>query len=146
MVVADTIGKAKEFVRRREALKKDLAGIGDMRPGSLVGRYRKCGKPNCHCAGAGSVGHGPSWSLTREVEGKTVTKIISPGAAVEQTRAQIAEYRRFRALTRELVEVSEKRCDAQLASGEAATEEGAAKKGGSKKPSRRKSAPRSRRS
>ena len=144
--MADAIEKAKELVRRREALKRELAGVGDMRPGSLVGRYRRCGKPSCHCAGAGSAGHGPSWSLTREVDGKTVTKIIPPGTAVERTRAQIAEYRRFRALTREVVELSEKLCNAQLAAGEAATEQGAAKKGGSKKLSRRKSPPRSKRS
>ena len=145
-MVADTVEKAKELARRREALKRDLAGIGDMRPGSLVGRYRKCGKPSCHCAAAGSAEHGPSWSLTREVEGKTVTKIIPPGAAVERTRRQIGEYRRFRALTREVVEVSEKLCDAQLAAGEAATEQEAAKKGGSKKPSMQKLRPRSKRS
>ena len=145
-MVADTVEKAKELARRREALKRDLAGIGDMRPGSLVGRYRKCGKASCHCAATGSAGHGPSWSLTREVEGKTVTKIIPPGAAVERTRVQIAEYRRFRALTREVVEVSEKLCDAQLAAGEVATEQEAAKKRGSKKPSRRKSSPRSKHS
>lgn len=144
--MADTVGKVKEFMKRREALKKDLVDIGDMRPGSLVERYRKCGKPSCHCAAAGSAGHGPSWSLTREVGGKTLTKIIPAGAAVERTQAQIAEHRRFRALTRELVEVSEKLCDAQLAAGEAATEEGAAKKGGSKQRSKPRSSPRSKRS
>jgi len=117
-----------------------------MRSGSLVERYRKCGKPSCHCAATGSEGHGPSWSLTRGVGGKTLTKIIPAGAAVERTRRQIAEYRRFRVLARELVEVSEKLCNAQLAAGEAATEERAAKKGGSKKPSPRKSAPSAKRS
>ncbi len=134
------------LIRRREALRQELAAVGDMRPGSLVGRYRKCGKPSCHCADASSEGHGPSWSLTRAVGGKTVTKIIPAGTAVERTRAQITEHRRFRGLTRELVEVSEKVCDAQLAAGKAATEEEAAKKGGSKKPLTRKSGPRSKRS
>lgn len=144
--MVDKVGKAKGLAMRREVLKQDLAQIRDMRPGSLVGRYRKCGKPSCHCAATGSAGHGPSWSLTREVEGKTVTKIIPAGAAVERTQAQIAEYRRFRALTREVVEVSEELCDAQLAAGEAATEEGVAKKGGSKRRSKPRSSPRSKRS
>jgi hypothetical protein len=80
------------------------------------------------------------------VDGKTVTKIIPAGTAVERTRRQIAEYRRFRALMRELLEVSERLCDAQLAQGEAAPEKEVAKKGGSKKSSPRKSAPRSKRS
>jgi len=47
------------------------------------------------------------------VDGKTVTKII-PRAAVEQTQRQIAEFKRFRDLTRDFVEVSEKVCEAQL--------------------------------
>jgi len=130
-----------ELRGRREALKRELAGVDEMRPGALVGRYRKCGKPSCHCAQAESGGHGPSWSLTRVVGGKTITKII-PAAAVGETSAQIAEHRRFRELTRELVEVSEKICDAKLA---AAPKAQAVKKGGSKKPSTPRSRPRSKR-
>ena len=75
----------------------------------MVARYRKCGKPYCHCAKEGSRGHGPSWSLTRQVAGKTVTRIIPP-AAVAQTQAQIAECQRLRRLTGELIEVSDALC------------------------------------
>jgi len=85
-----------------------------MRPGSLVERYRKCGKPNCRCAKRGAAEHGPDWILTRKVNGKTVTKGIPAGPALEQTRAQIEEYKRFRDLTRELVQVNEGICDARL--------------------------------
>ena len=91
----------------------------------------------CHCAQEGSRGHGPSWSLTRAVAGKTVTKVIPP-QAVETTRAQIAEYRCFRAIAKELVEVSERLCDARLAQGDAASQE-TAKKGASKRSSRSRS-------
>jgi hypothetical protein len=117
-------------------LKARIAEVGDLRPGSLVERYRRCGKAGCHCAGIGEAGHGPSWSLTREVGGKTVTRVI-PAGAVTQTREQIAEYRRLRALVRELVETSEQLCDAKLEAGEAASDE-ATKKGASRKLSRRR--------
>ena len=127
-----------ELSRRRDQLKRQLAEIGDMRPGSLTGRYRKCGKPTCHCAQPGASGHGPSWSLTRRVEGKTVTKII-PAGALERTREQLEEYQRFRTLSRELVEVSVQLCDAQLSSP-AKAPSGEAEKGGSRAPWRRKSA------
>ena len=135
--------KPRQLQQRRDQIRAELAEIGDLRPGSLVGRYRKCGKANCHCAGQDSVGHGPSWSLTRGVHGKTVTKII-PLSAVPQTKEQIAECRRFRQLTRELVEISEQLCDAKLTASEALQE--GAKKGGSRKPSTRRSRPRSKRS
>jgi len=54
-------------------------------------------------------GHGPSWSLTHNVKGKTTTKII-PKAFVPQTREHITEYQRLRHLTSDLVEVNEKIC------------------------------------
>jgi hypothetical protein len=102
-----------DLQRERSRLEVALTQMDDLRPGSLVERFRKCGKPTCHCAKPDSPGHGPSHSLTREVASKTVTRIIPP-SAVEQTRRQIAEYKRFRDVTREFVQVSEKICDAQL--------------------------------
>ena len=140
--MADGNKRLGELTGRREALKRELAAVGELRPGALTGRYRKCGKPSCHCADAKSEGHGPSWSLTRVVRGKTLTKII-PASAVETTREQIAEHRHFRNLAHEFVEVSEKICDARLTE---AAEPKAAKKGGSKKPSRARSSASSRRS
>ena len=121
---------------RRNDLLQRLAAIGDLRPGSLGPRYRKCGKANCHCAASGARGHGPSWSLTRAVGGKTVTRVI-PADAVEQTQRQIAEYKRRQRLSGELVEVSEQLCQAQLqAAGEGSRE------AGKKKPAPSSSAPR----
>ena len=132
-----TPDRIEQIRTRRDDIRTKLAEVGDLRPGSLVERYRRCGKPNCHCASADAQGHGPTWSLTREVAGKTVT-IVIPAVAIEQTRKQIAEYKRFRSLAKELVQTSEQLCNAQLDAPEAASQE-AAKKGGS----RRRSIPRS---
>lgn len=136
--------KVQTFEQRRAELKAKLAQVGDLRPGSLVERYRRCGKAGCHCAARGAEGHGPSWSLTREVGGKTVTRVI-PAEAVARTRQHVAEYRRFRGLVREMVETSAQVCDAKLDAAAAASDE-EAQRGGSKKPSPRTSSPRSRRS
>jgi len=99
---------------KRDQLTASLARIDDLRPGFLTARFRKCGKPNCHCAHKGSPGHGPSYSLTHRLGGKTITQVIPQGLAIERTKAQIAEYRRFRHLVRELIAVSEQICSAQL--------------------------------
>ena len=56
-------------VARRDALPGELAAIGEFPPGSLQSRYRRCGKPTCHCAAQGDPGHGPKWVLTRTVGG-----------------------------------------------------------------------------
>jgi uncharacterized protein DUF6788 len=132
----------EELERRQGELKAQLSNVQDMRRGSLVARYRKCGKARCCCANEHHAGHGPSLSLTWQDEGKTRTKII-PVEAAERTKAQIAEFRRFRRLCRELVEVSERICDARL-ENEQAEAQATAKKGGSKKSSRHRSSRRSR--
>ena len=131
-----------ELEARRDRLREELGAVGDLRPGTLVERFRKCGKPTCHCAREGDPGHGPVWTLVFSARGKSKTRVIPP-QAVERTRAQVAEYRRLRALTAELVEVSEGLCHARLAAGRDADE--AAKKGASRQRSRRSSAPRRRR-
>jgi hypothetical protein len=130
--------------QQRARLRDQLASIGDLRPGSLVGRYRRCGKPGCHCAQAGAVGHGPSWSLTRAVRGKTVTQVIPAGPAVARSQAQLAEYRRFRQLIQAFLDVSTRLCDAQLQADTAAPADG--EKRGSPRPSRPRSSRKSRRS
>ena len=119
---------------RREAILRELASIGDLRPGSLFERYRKCGKPGCHCAREGDPGHGPNWVLTARVNGRAVTRAI-PDEAVAETRTQIDEYKRLRALTTELVEVSEGLCQARLGAARGTGRE--VKKGASRKRSRR---------
>jgi len=50
----------KTLQQRREQLKAGLAQVNDLRRGSLTARFRKCGKPNCHCAEKDSPGHGPA--------------------------------------------------------------------------------------
>ena len=100
--------------RKRDQLTAAIAQIDDMRPGSLVARFRKCGKQSCHCARKGAKGHGPCYSLTHPVAGKTVTHVIPAGSAVDLTRRQLDEYHRFRDLAQQLVVVSEQICDLQL--------------------------------
>ncbi len=119
----DQSAELKELRVKKEQILSKINNLSDFRPESLVERYRRCGKPYCHCAKPGAKGHGPSYSLTRSVKGKTVTKII-PKEEVETTRLQIEEYHRFREAVGELVETNEKICDAQIevkkeASGEA---------------------------
>ena len=116
-----------ELRGKKEQILSEIINLSDFRPGSLVERYRRCGKPYCHCAKPGAKGHGPSYSLTRSVKGKTITKII-PKDAVETTRRQIQEYHRFREAVGKLVDTNEKICDAQLKAGEKASRE-AEKKG-----------------
>ena len=123
---------------RRQHLLEQLAALGDLRPGSLVPSYRKCGKPNCRCADPDHPGHGPRWILTHSVHGKTRTRTIPPGQ-LDATRAQIAECQRLRRLVTELIDVSDQVCQARLEAGGSDAPDTA-----KKKPARRNSPARSR--
>jgi hypothetical protein len=134
----------RDLQRTRNQLLAEVATFEHFRPGTLVERYRKCGKASCHCANDDRHAHGPCWSLTFPVEGKTVTRVIPAGPAVDRTQKQIAEYRRFREWVARFTEVNLQVCDEDLAQAEVASDDaGAAKKGASRRNSSRKSSGRS---
>jgi hypothetical protein len=95
---------------RRVDLLGSLASLGDLRPGSIVGVMRRCGKPTCHCAQPEDPGHGPSLRLTHKLKGKTVTEALATPAAVRKAEREVAEFRTFREISHEFVEVNEKIC------------------------------------
>ena len=95
---------------RRSALLAAISGLNDMRPGSIVGAVRRCGKPGCHCAQANDPGHGPSLRITYKIRGKTVTEALPSNAAVRKAEREVAEFRRFQKLSEDLVEVSGQIC------------------------------------
>jgi hypothetical protein len=95
---------------RRAELLRALAKLNDMRPGSIVGAVWRCGKPTCHCAQPEDPGHGPNLRLTYKWHGKTVTQALPTPSAVRKAEQEIAEFRNYQQLSRELVEISEQVC------------------------------------
>ena len=69
---------------QKSDLLRQLATVGDLRRGSITATSGKCGKPNCHCAKRGDVGHGPNFRLTRRVAGKTTTETVASPAALRK--------------------------------------------------------------
>lgn len=92
----------------RQAQAKIAAALGEAGfalPGSLVERRIRCGKPACRCAVDPTALHGPYFSWTRKVNGKTVTRLLS-AAQVERYRDWFANARRIRELAGELEALS----------------------------------------
>ena len=59
--------KAKQLAaleRRLGELKRELATVGFLIPGSVVRRFMPCGKPGCRCQGDPPKLHGPYWQWT----------------------------------------------------------------------------------
>src|SRR3954471_22728284 len=95
---------------QRSELLAAIAGLDDMRPGSIVGAVRRCGKPTCHCAQPDDPGHGPTLRLTYKVQGKTISEALPTPASVSKAEREITEFRKFQELSRSFLEVNEKIC------------------------------------
>ena len=106
-----------------------------MRRGSFSRRYVKCSKPGCACASDPKARHGPYFSLTRGVRGRTRSRFIS-AAQAELVRRQVEAGQHFRRQVEAFWEACEQWANAQLEGPAAASE--AAKKKGSKPPSKPK--------
>ena len=104
------INPLSTLVEDRSALLRQISELGDFQPGSITSAIRRCGKPGCHCARPNHPGHGPHFQLTQKIRGKTATQNLPSPAAVRKAEAEIAEFRRFRSFTSELVEVNRKIC------------------------------------
>lgn len=55
----------------------EVARRGLALPGTLLERRTRCGRPGCKCGGEPPMPHGPYWSWTRKVDGKTKTRYLS---------------------------------------------------------------------
>ena len=63
-------------MERRELVASGLPSFSEIVRGSLVTRYRRCGKPTCHCAT--TEGHGPAHYLVVTIKpGKTEQILLS---------------------------------------------------------------------
>jgi len=69
-------GQAKKLLAQREILASGLPSFAQIVRGSLVTRYRRCGKPTCHCLKG--RGHGPAHYLVVTLRpGKTEQILLS---------------------------------------------------------------------
>jgi hypothetical protein len=98
-----------ELLDHRGELLRQLSHLGDLQPGSITSVTRRCGKPNCRCAKPKQPGH-DQVLLTSKRDGRTVTHSLSSPAAVHKAEREIGEYRRFRVMSQNLIDVSQKIC------------------------------------
>ncbi len=123
-------------------LAQQFADSKPMRRGSLSERYVKCSKPDCRCGDSEDARHGPYYSVSRVVNGKTQSRWLNAKEA-EIVRRQLEQGQAFRKNIDAYWEACERWADAELETLEAASAE-AAKRGASKRRSKPKSSRKSR--
>ena len=95
----------KTTARRLQQLQAQLADVGFALPGTINIAMNRCGKPNCACHADPPKLHGPYITWTRKLNGKTVTRRLTP-EQLERYQPWIDNDRRLRQLTKELEALS----------------------------------------
>jgi hypothetical protein len=124
-------------------LAAELSRPEPIRRGSLYERRMKCGQSACPCQQDPQAAHGPYFTLTQKVGGKTRSRYVAP-QQIAMLRQQIEAGRQFRERVEAYWEASERWADEQLEPVSAAVE--AAEKKGSARRSKPKSSKRLKRS
>jgi Family of unknown function (DUF6788) len=100
---AQTSAPRRKLQQRINRLKSQLMDSGPMRPGSLSRQYNVCGKPGCRCKDPKAPRrHGPYYQLNYVNGGKKTSEFVRP-QNLKQVRTQLANYKRFRRLTKQWI-------------------------------------------
>jgi len=90
--------------KQRKALLQQLPPLRAILRGSLIERYKRCGKPGCKCAD--SPGHGPKYYLSVSYPGRRPQMDYVPQESYAQTAEFLANYRRAREILEAISEIN----------------------------------------
>ncbi len=90
--------------RRRAALLRQLPPQEEMLRGSLIERYKRCGKPSCKCATG--RGHGPKFYLSVSRAGERPLMQYVPVDYHDDVAQWLDNYRHCRRILEEICEIN----------------------------------------
>jgi len=90
--------------RRRRSLLSQLPPLKAILRGSLIERYKRCGKPGCKCADG--PGHGPKYYLSVSYPGLRPQMDYVPQEFYAQTVEFLANYHRAREILEAICEIN----------------------------------------
>ena len=91
--------------RRRKALLHKLPNLQRILKGSLIVRYKPCGKPGCKCAQG--PGHGPKYYLSISRAGQGPQMDYVPQEYHDQVQEYLANYHAVREIISELSQINQ---------------------------------------
>src|SRR6202451_1094428 len=90
--------------KRRQALLRQLPPLKAVLRGSLIERYKRCGKPGCKCARG--PGHGPKYYLSVSYPGRRPQMDYVPQDSQRQVTESLAHYHRLREILEEICQIN----------------------------------------
>lgn len=94
----------KTLKRKRAALLQQLPPLDAILRGSLIERYKRCGKPGCKCAEG--RGHGPKYYLSVSKPGIRPEMDYVPGRYHDQVTEFLENFRRVRSILEQICEIN----------------------------------------
>ncbi len=105
--------RESEIERQIEKLKRDLAGLGQLRPGSLSKQYTVCGHPGCRCTATPPQKHGPYYQLSFTRKGRSSSKFIRK-EDLPAIRKQLKNYERMKLLVDQWIDLATELSNLQI--------------------------------
>lgn len=96
--------KTASLRRRRRRLLTQLPPLESLLRGSLIERYKPCGKPGCKCLKG--PGHGPKYYLSVSQSGGRPQMDYVPLAYSDQVHEWLSNYRRVRQILEEICQIN----------------------------------------
>ena len=93
--------------KRRAQLLRQMPALDTLLRGSLIERYKRCGKPGCKCADG--PGHGPKYYLSVSFPGRRPQMDYVPQADYADVTQRLANYHRVREIIEEIDTTAPKR-------------------------------------
>jgi hypothetical protein len=90
--------------KRRRKLLGGLPPLERIMRGSLVERYKRCGRPGCHCAN--ERGHGPKCYLSISVTGQRPQMDYVPNASHAEVSEYLANFHKVREVLNEICAIN----------------------------------------
>ena len=107
MATTATTKRLASYERRYSELAARISEIGFISSGTVIQRSTRCGTPTCRCHAEPPQLHGPYWQWTAKIDGKTVTRRLTPAQAALY-QEWIANDRRLRDLINKMRDVAAK--------------------------------------
>ena len=95
---------AAQLRRRRRKLIRAMPALDRIMRGSLIERYKRCGRPGCHCAEG--RGHGPKIYLSVSVSGERPQMDYVPNARGDEVRGMVDNFNRAREILNEICAIN----------------------------------------
>src|ERR1035437_2224180 len=100
-----------QIERQIEKVKRDLAALGDLRPGSLSTQYNVCGSPGCRCKATPPEKHGPYYQVSFTRKGKSSSKFVRKEVTSMDAKQEPQIERQIEKVKRDLAALGDLRQD-----------------------------------